>query len=304
LNAVKIYIDRAVHVSAYEGKTEMKCWTHPKVDAVAVCVSCGKGLCKECSIVIAGNTYCKTCVESERWKAPPTPPAAPPVAPPTPPPTPVIAEPTPTPTGVPSKAQFIVGGVGSILNTIASIPMFLFTITLWIAMIYYYEEYTYLYPILSVGVVGSILLIIGIIMAAIGYFGFRRNYGSGMGTASFVFAIIVAVLLIIIAFVDITLIYAGEPYYEYTTRWVIVLVGQIIWFLLFGVMQILWGITHIVTRKFTGHSGLSLATGIMLIIAGSLISVMTFVGMALFFVAEIMASVLFFTLKVPTVSKP
>ena len=287
----------------------MKCWVHPKVDAVAVCVSCGKGLCKECSIVMAGNNYCKTCVESEKWKAPPTPlaPPPPPTAPPTPPPTPVKVEPTPTPTGVPSRAQFIVGGVGSILNTIASIPMFIFVIALWISIIAYYEEYTYLYPILAVGVVGFILLIIGIIMAAIGYSGFRRNYGSGMGTASFAFAIIVTVLLIIIAFVDITLIYAGEPYYEYeyTARWVIAFVGQIIWFLLFGLMQILWGATHIVSRKFTGHSGLSLATGIMLIIAGSLTTtfVITSIGIALFFVAQIMASILFFISEVPTVSK-
>jgi len=284
----------------------MKCWTHPKEDAVAVCVSCGKGLCKECSIVIAGNTYCKTCVESERWKAPPIPP---PTAPPTPPPTPVKVEPTPTPTGVPSKAQFIVGGVGSILNTIASIPMFIFVIALLLAIPYWYEEdYTYLYSILAIGVVGFILLIIGIIMAAIGYSGFRRNYGSGMGTASFAFAIIVTVLLIIIAFTDIVIIYRGEPYYEYeyTARWAIVLVVQVIWFSLFGVMQILWGVTHIVTRKFTGHSGLSLATGIMLIIAGSLTTtfVITSIGIALFFVAQIMASVVFFTSKVPTVSKP
>jgi hypothetical protein len=285
------------------------------VDAVAVCVSCGKGLCRECSIVIAGNTYCKTCVESEKWKALPTPPPAPPIppptAPPTPsptlPPTPVKVEPTPTPTGVPSKAQFIVGGVGSILNTIASIPMFIFAIALWIAIISYYEEeYTYLYSLLAVGIVGFILLIIGIIMAAIGYFGFRRNYGSGMGTASFVFAIIVTVLLIIIAFIDIAIIYAGEPYYEYATTWAIVLVGQVIWFQLFGIMQILWGATHIVTRKFTGHSGLSLATGIMLIIAGilTLTFVMTSIGIALFFVAEIMASILFFISEVHTFTEP
>jgi hypothetical protein len=292
----------------------MKCWVHPKVDAVAVCVSCGKGLCRECSIVIAGNTYCKTCVESEKWKALPTPPPAPPIpppaAPPTPLPPPVKVEPTPTPTGVPSKAEFIVGGVGSILNTIASIPIFGFAIALLIVILSYYEEYeryTHLYSILAIGVVGFILLIIGIIMAAIGYSGFRRNYGSGMGTASFVFAIIVTVLLIIIAFVDISLIYAGEPYYEYEyVRWATALVGQIIWFLLFGIMQILWGVTHIVTRKFTGKSGLSLATGIILIISGSLTT--TFVGVsigiALFFVAQIMASVLFFTSKVPTVSKP
>ena len=296
----------------------MKCWAHPKVDAVAVCMSCGKGVCKECSIVIAGNTYCKTCVESERWRAPPTPPPVapptpPPTAPPAPPPTPVKVEPTPTPTGVPSKAEFTVGGIGSILNTIASIPMFLFALALLISLPHYFEEYyyeEYMSTTLAVGIIGFILLIIGIMIAAIGYSGFRRNYGSGMGTASFAFAIVVTVLLIIIAIANVTLIrtftYTGDPYYEYTAWLAITLVGQIIWFLLFGIMQILWGATHIVVREFTGKSGLSLATGIMLIIAGSLTMTFafTFIGIALFFVAEIMASVLFFISDVPTVSKP
>jgi len=287
----------------------MKCWAHPKVDAIAVCMSCGKGVCKECSIVIAGNTYCKTCIESERWKALPT---AAPTPPPTPipPPTPVKVEPTPTPTGAPSRAQFAVGGVGSILNTIASIPLFIFALALLISLPYYFTDYSYLYSILAIGTIGYILLMIGTIMAAIGYLGFRRNYGSGMGIASFVFAIIAVVLLIIIIIASI-IVYAGEPYYyyyeyEYTAWWATILVGQIIWFLLFGVMQILWGATHIVTRKFTGSSGLSVGTGVVLIIAGSLTMtfVLTFIAIALFFVAEIMASVLFFISKIPTVSSP
>lgn len=277
----------------------MKCWAHSEVDAVAVCVSCGKGLCRECSIVIAGKSYCKTCVESEKWRAPPTPPPVapptPPTAPPTPPPTPPKAEPTPTPTGRPSKAQFTVGGIGSILNVIAAIPLFILAIMLFSAIFggytpapNYYEGFWYFVPF------G------GIIMAGIGYLGIRRNYGSAMGIASFAFAIIAIVLLVLFSWAGMAL------YYAYQVEWAVAQVIRGIWFIPFGIMQILWGATHIVTRKFTGKSGLSLATGIMLILAGSLTMtlILSFIGMALFFVAEIMASVLFFTSEVSTVSKP
>ncbi len=39
----------------------MKCNLHPQVDAVGVCIRCGKGLCKECEIELAGKLYCKVC---------------------------------------------------------------------------------------------------------------------------------------------------------------------------------------------------------------------------------------------------
>jgi len=266
----------------------MKCWVHPKEDAVAVCVSCGKGLCRECSIVIAGNNYCKACVESERWRAPPAPippPVAPPAAPPTLPPTPRPSK--------PSKAQFTVGGIGSILNVIAAIPLFILAIMLDSAIFggpepaRAFEEFWYFVPF------G------GIIMAGIGYLGIRRNYGSAMGIASFAFAIIVLVLLILFSLAGMAL------YYAYPEEWAAAQVIRGLWFIPFGIMQILWGTTHIVTRKFTGKSGLSLATGIILILAGGLTMtlILSFIGMGLFFIAEVMASVLFFTSEVPTVSK-
>ena len=283
----------------------MKCWTHPKADAVAVCVSCGKGLCKECSIVIAGNNYCKTCVESEKWRAPPTLQVAPPTpsaAPPTlhtAPSTPSAAvptalPPTPTPKGVPSKAQFTVGGIGSILNVIASIPLLILAIMLTNAIMHgyipapEYAEFLYFWPF------G------GLIMAGIGYLGIRRNYGSAMGIVSFAFAIISLVLLIFFSLVGMSL------YYIDSEEWATAQAIQGLWFIPFGITQILWGATHIVSRKFTGKSGLSLATGIILILTGCLTMtlILSFLGMVLFFAAEIMASVLFFKSNVPTVSEP
>jgi len=273
----------------------MKCWAHPEVDAVAVCVSCGKGLCRDCSIVIAGNNYCKTCVESEKWRGPPTQPVAAPTPPPTAPPIPPKVKPTPTPKGRPSKAQFTVGGIGSIFNVIAAIPLFILAIMLFTAIFggytpapQYYEEFWYFMPF------G------GIIMAGIGYLGIRRNYGSAMGIASFAFAIVSLVLLVLFSLAGMSL------YYAHPEEWAMAKVIQGLWFIPFGITQILWGATHIITRKFTGKSGLSLATGVMLILAGSFTIPLTgsFVGMALFFVAEIMASVLFFTSEIPEAAWP
>ena len=42
----------------------LKCWVHPDIDAIGVCKSCGKGVCKECALTIRNETYCKTCVEA------------------------------------------------------------------------------------------------------------------------------------------------------------------------------------------------------------------------------------------------
>ena len=40
----------------------MNCQNHPDKEAVANCAVCGKPVCRECLIEIAGNTYCKDCV--------------------------------------------------------------------------------------------------------------------------------------------------------------------------------------------------------------------------------------------------
>jgi hypothetical protein len=37
----------------------MKCYKHPKADAVGVCSQCGKGVCGKCSVEIGGKLYCK-----------------------------------------------------------------------------------------------------------------------------------------------------------------------------------------------------------------------------------------------------
>ena len=39
----------------------MKCSTHPDVDAVGVCINCGRAVCATCRTVVGGKTFCPQC---------------------------------------------------------------------------------------------------------------------------------------------------------------------------------------------------------------------------------------------------
>jgi len=40
----------------------VKCYKHPDVDAAATCVVCGKAVCAECAVDVAGRIHCQECV--------------------------------------------------------------------------------------------------------------------------------------------------------------------------------------------------------------------------------------------------
>ena len=42
----------------------MKCYVHSDVEAVGVCVACGKGVCQECAVTVSGKAYCRDCAAS------------------------------------------------------------------------------------------------------------------------------------------------------------------------------------------------------------------------------------------------
>jgi len=42
----------------------MKCYYHPDIDAVATCVGCGKAVCQNCAVDVAGKFYCQQCLAS------------------------------------------------------------------------------------------------------------------------------------------------------------------------------------------------------------------------------------------------
>jgi hypothetical protein len=51
----------------------MKCATHPAVDSVAFCGTCGRALCPECKREVSGLVYCETCLAA-RLQSPYIPP--------------------------------------------------------------------------------------------------------------------------------------------------------------------------------------------------------------------------------------
>ena len=41
----------------------MKCYVHPDIEAVGTCMNCGRAVCSDCSLDIAGKMTCKACAE-------------------------------------------------------------------------------------------------------------------------------------------------------------------------------------------------------------------------------------------------
>jgi len=210
-----------------------------------------------------------------------------------------------------SKAFFIVGGVGSIITAIAAIWSFLETFT----------------DSLFFWAIGNVLLVIGIILASIGYLGMRYNYGSGIGVASFAIAIVVSVLVLLRTAWQIV----GT---EFDYNWLLNIYVWSVIYEIFFVMIILWGVTHITTRYFSGNLGVSLASGTMHIITAvflqitilfqnitfgylyqsryyeeellallDIMKILDLVWILFFFVSQILATVLFFIAKVPGSSR-
>lgn len=263
----------------------MKCFNHPKVDAVAVCKSCGKGVCQECAVIVTGDSYCKTCVETGRAIAPTVQVPTQPV---------VVARPS----GIPSRTPFIVGSVGAIISGVAAL--------LWLfggfGNIFVLTGYFGFGSIWAI--VGGIILGVGLILAGIGYKGIKKNYGTGTGTAGFAFSIVACVFVFVNVALGIIGLSYPTRYYRYyynDPMYLIFIISAFITLILFGVMQILWGVAHINSRKYTGTSGLAMATGIMLIISGALTAsvFVAFVGMIMFFISEILAVIVFLTSNVP-----
>lgn len=162
----------------------------------------------------------------------------------------------PPPQETTGRALFICGGVGCIINIVASLLYFLTMLSAFFQL--YLPSYT------VINLVAYILFGVGIILASIGYLGMRRYYGSGLGLASFILGIITAVGFLVsspigIMFEQLNLSYNSG----------ISLAIQLVWIAIlniFYVALILWGVTHIMNRRSTGKSGLSITTGIFCIL--------------------------------------
>jgi hypothetical protein len=45
----------------------MRCFKHPKSEAVGICSSCNKGVCTRCAVEKDGKVYCKDCVSKSKF---------------------------------------------------------------------------------------------------------------------------------------------------------------------------------------------------------------------------------------------
>jgi hypothetical protein len=45
----------------------MRCFKHPKSEAVGICSSCNKGVCSKCTVEKDGKVYCKDCISKSKF---------------------------------------------------------------------------------------------------------------------------------------------------------------------------------------------------------------------------------------------
>jgi hypothetical protein len=264
----------------------MRCYYHPKEEAVAICMSCGKGICQQCTVLVEGNSHCRTCVETRGITSQ------------------IAQTAIPKSAGIPSKIPFVIGGVGAIMSGVAAVLSIFGGIgSLWIYGFYYNYYWTAVFSMIC-----SVLLAVGLVLAGIGYKGIRTNYGSIFGTVGFALGFVSCVFLLIDAVIVIMArLYHSYSYYDayfyyYPYPWYTVFVIlAIIALELFAVTQIFWGVAHIYSRKYTGNVGLAVAAGIMLIISGGFTASLqlAFVGMIMFLVGMILAMMVFLTSMIP-----
>jgi hypothetical protein len=182
--------------------------------------------------------------------------------------------------GQAERGLFVLGGTGAIIMTVASVIMAVFG--LWPLWIVGYSFAWYL-----IMITGLVLLLVGSIFVGIAYYEFYRHFDHPIGIAGLVFGVICANALLVFAVVGMFPTLGG---YDLSS------LGLALYWLgllLFGTMLVIWGVANIIVRKSTSMTGLSLATGIVLIVAGAFVAsfFLTFIGFALLIAAQIMNAI-------------
>lgn len=197
--------------------------------------------------------------------------------------------PQPQPTGTPTRGPFVAGAVGhfllaggAVIFGIAAPFSFFpggFLVFLFVA------------PILAGG----------LFVQLTGFWGFWRNYGSRTGLATFVYGLAAVVFFLIAnVLVAVTSPFGGFP-------GAVPIILFIVAFVVLGALFILQGVAFILVRHFVRSPGLSLATGILFIITGSLIGLVLgaiFGGFFLLVVSTIMGGITLLLASVPSLGVP
>jgi len=42
----------------------MKCFNHIKIDAIGICINCGRAICRDCCSIFKGKLYCQLCIDN------------------------------------------------------------------------------------------------------------------------------------------------------------------------------------------------------------------------------------------------
>jgi hypothetical protein len=181
------------------------------------------------------------------------------------------------------RGLFALGGTGAIILMVASVIMAV--IGLWPLWIPSYSFVWYL-----ILITGLVLLLIGSIFVGIAYYAFYRHFERPIGIAGLVFGVICSVALLVFAVIG--MFPTDLSPFGLVLYW--------LGLLLFGTMLIIWGVASIIINKSTSMPGLSLATGIVLIVAGGFVAsfFLTFVGFILLLTAQIMNAIVFLKMAV------
>jgi len=194
------------------------------------------------------------------------------------------------------RGLFALGGTGALILTVASVIMAV--ITVWPFWMVGYARIGFSFEWYLILITGLVLLLIGSIFVGIAYYAFYRHFERPMGIAGLVFGVICSAAFLVLAGIGMFPISYGYyyPYYFSLMGFVLFWLGLLI----FGTMLVIWGAASIVIRKSTNIPGLSLATGIVLIVAGCFVAsfLLSFVGFVLLLAAQIMNAIVFLKMAV------
>ena len=263
----------------------MKCYDHPDKEAVAICKSCGKGLCQECNVNVQRISYCRECLNNKltlqdkddiQLN--------------------ILFGP-----GAETEREFRAGADGLMALGIISLFVVVFV------------TITEFYNIQAAGATAIIWIwiiatAIATSVTALGYKALGTSYGNNVGIAGRILGYISTVFIFLILLVWIVIypntvssldaINASNGFrtYFYLT------------FTLFGITQIVWGIAQITSRQHTGKTNLAISSRTMMIISGAVTALSIFLydgalvpGLVVFAVSAFLSSAVFITAKRPKI---
>jgi hypothetical protein len=166
------------------------------------------------------------------------------------------------PRGVPNRSLFIVGGIGMFLT--AALAICLGVLGMFSFQYFFYSYYWG--PFAIILLVLGVLFYIGLLMGLFGFYGFYKNYGSGMGVAAFGFGIIATTFFLVSQIVSVLTVSTSYWYYGPS---ILAILLSIVSLILIGILLIIEGVSFMTARHFSHTGEINLASGIMLVIAGS-----------------------------------